>query len=256
MSDTIPISEVFGPTIEGEGPVIGRPTVFVRTGGCDYRCSWCDSLHAVLPAHRKEWTPCTPHAVFAMVRALAPKPIMVTLSGGNPCMHKGLEEVIRMGHEHGDTFAVETQGTIATRWLKDCDWVVLSPKPPSSGMKYDHDKLLRCLIVARGIHPYVHVAGQVIALKVPVFNSDDLFFAEHVGKQFPDLPLYLSVGNATPPKDEAATEEFNTWQRGEAGLLDLLNRYDWLCQMVIQRKMQAIVLPQMHVLVWGNRRGV
>ena len=40
---TIAISEIFGPTIQGEGALIGKPTVFVRTGGCDYRCSWCDT---------------------------------------------------------------------------------------------------------------------------------------------------------------------------------------------------------------------
>ena len=39
----MPIMEIFGPTIQGEGMVIGRKTMFVRTGGCDYSCSWCDS---------------------------------------------------------------------------------------------------------------------------------------------------------------------------------------------------------------------
>ena len=39
----IPVLEIFGPTIQGEGRVIGRKTMFVRTAGCDYRCSWCDS---------------------------------------------------------------------------------------------------------------------------------------------------------------------------------------------------------------------
>jgi 7-carboxy-7-deazaguanine synthase len=55
MKERIRISEIFGPTIQGEGPLIGRPTVFVRTGGCDYRCSWCDTLYAVLPEYRDEW---------------------------------------------------------------------------------------------------------------------------------------------------------------------------------------------------------
>lgn len=39
----IPVLEVFGPTVQGEGMVIGRKTMFVRTAGCDYRCAWCDS---------------------------------------------------------------------------------------------------------------------------------------------------------------------------------------------------------------------
>lgn len=39
----IPVMEIFGPTVQGEGMVIGQKTMFVRTAGCDYRCSWCDS---------------------------------------------------------------------------------------------------------------------------------------------------------------------------------------------------------------------
>lgn len=249
----IPISEIFGPTIQGEGPVIGRPTVFVRTGGCDFRCSWCDSLHAVLPEHKKDWIKRTPFEVFASIRELSPEPIMVTLSGGNPAMHADIKELIDIGHSVGYTFSVETQGTIAAKWLADCDWVVLSPKPPSSGMKYDREKLGRCVEAAAPARVW---RTDRIALKVPIFNSDDLYFAEHVGRQFPDLPLYLSVGNTQPPADEAATGDFNVWNRGQADLNDLLKRYDWLCQMVLQRKIAAIVLPQMHVLLWGNKRAV
>ena len=39
----IPVIEIFGPTIQGEGMVVGQKTMFVRTAGCDYSCSWCDS---------------------------------------------------------------------------------------------------------------------------------------------------------------------------------------------------------------------
>src|SRR5258707_1130477 len=78
------ISECFR-TIQGEGQLIGRPTVFVRTGGCDYRCARCDTLYAVLPEHRGEWTPMSPAEVFAEVEHLTEhRPILVTLSGGNP----------------------------------------------------------------------------------------------------------------------------------------------------------------------------
>lgn len=34
---------IFGPTVQGEGMVIGQKTMFVRTAGCDYQCAWCDS---------------------------------------------------------------------------------------------------------------------------------------------------------------------------------------------------------------------
>ena len=69
-AETIRISEIFGPTIQGEGMLIGQPTVFVRTGGCDYRCSWCDTLHAVDSAYRHDWTPMDAEAIWQEVRDL------------------------------------------------------------------------------------------------------------------------------------------------------------------------------------------
>jgi len=64
----IRISEIFGPTIQGEGPLIGKPTVFVRTAGCDYRCAWCDTLYAVLPDYHGEWSSMTPAAIMTRVK--------------------------------------------------------------------------------------------------------------------------------------------------------------------------------------------
>src|SRR5581483_11650185 len=114
---TITVVEAFGPTIQGEGALIGKPTVFVRTGGCEYRCAWCDTLYAVLPEHRSEWYPMTKEEVFAEVQRLSGhKPILVTLSGGNPAIQP-LESLIDLGHEHGYTFTIETQGSIAQPWF-------------------------------------------------------------------------------------------------------------------------------------------
>ena len=45
----LPVVEIFGPTIQGEGAEAGIPTHFVRVGGCDFRCSWCDTMYAVDP---------------------------------------------------------------------------------------------------------------------------------------------------------------------------------------------------------------
>jgi len=192
-----------------------------------------------------------PVGIFGEIKTLSKgRPMLVTLSGGNPCMHSLLGQVIDAGHGAGYTFAVETQGTIAVPWLARCDYVILSPKPPSSGQPWTDTiktKLARCVEVADHRH---------VVLKVPIFSSDDLAFAEYIGNLHPKLPLYLSVGNAHPPTDSAATEALRKADRGEADLLGLLAHYDWLCQMVLQRGLRAIVLPQLHVLTWGNRRGV
>ena len=141
----IRVSEIFGPTVQGEGLLIGRPTVFVRTGGCDFRCSWCDTLYAVLPEYHDEWRPMSPEAIMAEVARLSGgRPVLVTLSGGNPALQP-LAPLIALGHAAGYRFAMETQGSVAQPWFADLDWLVLSPKPPSSGMTMDWRSFDECL---------------------------------------------------------------------------------------------------------------
>lgn len=41
--DTVVVSEIFGPTFQGEGPSLGRRAAFVRLGRCDLHCAWCDT---------------------------------------------------------------------------------------------------------------------------------------------------------------------------------------------------------------------
>src|SRR5438270_5257128 len=148
MKECIRISEIFGPTIQGEGPLIGRPTVFVRTGGCDYRCSWCDTLYAVLPQYRADWSPMGPAEILAQVDDLAHgEPVLVSLSGGNPALQP-LQLLIELGRSRRHSFALETQGSVAQPWFAALDWLILSPKPPSSGMPTDWSAVHACLAAA------------------------------------------------------------------------------------------------------------
>ena len=137
---TVPIAEVFGPTIQGEGPLAGVPTAFVRVGGCDYKCSWCDSLHAVLPEHVRKLDRWTPEQIRDAVRDVTDGTAAkwVTISGGNPAMYEQLGHVADMlVDDLGLYVAVETQASRWQDWLSGVDQLVLSPKPPSSGMWTD-----------------------------------------------------------------------------------------------------------------------
>ena len=231
----IRISEIFGPTIQGEGPLIGTPTVFVRTAGCDYRCTWCDTLYAVLPEHRDEWTFMSDIEVLREVNRLsADRPILITLSGGNPALQP-LANLIRSGREQGHRFALETQGSVAQPWFAELDSLVLSPKPPSSGMTPDWSALSAC-IEAAGERPS-------IALKIVVFDDADFAFAQDVSTRFPRLPLYLQPGNPI--------------HQTELDTRALLDRLSWLVDKTRAAQWyEARVLPQLHVLAWGNKRGV
>jgi len=243
MTQTIAVSEIFGPTVQGEGPLIGRPTVFVRTGGCDYRCRWCDTLYAVLPEYRDEWMPLTAEAIAARIGALtAGQPVLVSLSGGNPALQP-LAPLVDLGHRAGHRFALETQGSVARDWFAALDWLVLSPKPPSSGMATDWAAFDACLAAA-GDAPRR-------ALKIVVFDEADYAYARATAARFPRLPVYLQTGNPAPElgRDDPSGSE--------ADFDVLRQRTRWLIERVASdRWFDATVLPQLHVLVWGNRRGV
>ncbi|RUW64908.1 7-carboxy-7-deazaguanine synthase QueE, partial [Mesorhizobium sp. M4B.F.Ca.ET.049.02.1.2] len=183
MKGRIRISEIFGPTVQGEGPLIGRPTVFVRTGGCDYRCRWCDTLYAVLPEFREDWTLMTPTAILTEVERLSSSArVLVSLSGGNPALQP-LAPLIEQGHHKGHTFALETQGSVSQPWFAELDWLILSPKPPSSGMATDWQALDDCVAAATG-------AAQKV-VEVAVFDDHDYAYAQVVANRYPALPVYL-----------------------------------------------------------------
>ncbi len=240
MSDLIRVSEIFGPTIQGEGALIGQPTVFVRTGGCDYRCDWCDSLHAVDAEYRATWAPMAAADVMAEIAHLSgDRPIMVTLSGGNPAIQP-LGPLIAAGRDRGYRFALETQGSVARDWFSGLDMLVLSPKPPSSGMAVDWAAFDECLAAGQGARS---------VLKIVIFDEADYQWAREVAGRYPALPLYLQPGNHTPPppEDESAAVDRDGIEARMRWLVDRVVRDGWF---------RATVLPQLHVTLWGNRRRV
>ncbi|MDH2326939.1 7-carboxy-7-deazaguanine synthase QueE [Cereibacter sp. SYSU M97828] len=231
---TLRIAEIFGPTIQGEGALIGQPTVFIRAGGCDYRCSWCDSLHAVDSIHRHEWAVMAPEAIMAEVSRLSGgQPLTVSISGGNPAI-QDFAPVIALGRAAGFTFACETQGSIPRGWFADLSLLVLSPKPPSSGQVVDWDAFDACVAAARNA-----------VMKIVIFDEVDLAWAREAAARHPQLPLYLQPGNPetdpTLPVDPQRLADRMLW------LVDRTVGAGWLVPRI---------LPQLHVLIWGNRRGV
>ena len=236
----IRVSEIFGPTIQGEGALIGEPTVFVRTGGCDYRCVWCDTMHAVDSAYRHTWTPMTTEQVWTEVEKLSgDTPCTVSLSGGNPAIQP-FGDLIDLGHSKGYRFALETQGSVPADWFAKLDTLVLSPKPPSSEMEVDWDIFGQCL---------AKVGDTNTVLKIVIFDDIDYDWAKQVADKYPTLPLYIQPGNHTPPPADDDSHEVDM-----DGLMD---RMHWLVDKAMDDKwFRPCILPQLHVLLWGNKRGV
>lgn len=233
------IAEIFGPTIQGEGALIGVPTVFVRTGGCDYRCVWCDSMHAVDSAYRHEWLPMSAGAVMAEIERLATAPLTVSLSGGNPAI-QDFGPLIVLGKARGYRFGLETQGSVPRDWFAALDLLTLSPKPPSSAMATDWALLAEC----------IERAGDCrTVLKIVVFDEADYRYARDVAARHPGLEVFLQPGNHTPPppQDDTATVDHD----------GIMRRMEWLIGRALDDAwFDATILPQLHVSIWGNKRGV
>lgn len=273
---TFPIAEVFGPTIQGEGALAGVPTYFVRMGGCDYACLWCDSAHAVLAEQVRNLPRFTVPQIMDQLKALPKGPHWLTISGGNPALYD-LSDLL-VGWVAGSKFnkvAVETQGSKYHDWLQYVDLLTVSPKAPSSGT----DPKLSEANFAAFIGRFLPTNDRETVIKVVVFDQADLDWARKIHLSYEELPMYLSVGTAMgglsgkwvpPAYDPARFDKFDqarfdrglgmTWTT--RGLSDdqrsLLERYRWLADQVKADPKMAdvVVLPQLHVLAYGHGRGV
>lgn len=179
--------------------------------------------------------------IFQKLNALAGENYNhVTISGGNPALLKHLADFVEKAKAQHIKLAVETQGTMYQEWLKKIDDVTISPKPPSSGMHTDFDKLehiLNCLNDGEGHYNF----------KVVVFDDADFEYAVDIHHRYPEVPFYLQIGN--PYLDGEYVENHTE---------KLMTRYAWLVDktMADARMNDVRILPQLHTLLWSNKQGV
>lgn len=250
LQKKIPLVEMFGPTIQGEGAVIGQQTYFMRFGLCDYRCRMCDSMHAVDPVQVKT------HARFLTQEQIADEFVKefwlrdstrwISLSGGNPCIHD-LSFLISVLGRSGFKFAVETQGTLAPSWLSLCDIITVSPKGPGMGENCDLNVLDSFMRYVMSAHP------TAVNIKVVVFDARDLEFAKLLWERYRHngILFYLSLGNPYPPGLQPKDPDWSTH------MATLIGAYKQLFEDIKQDPIlsQMRFLPQWHVFVWGNEKG-
>lgn len=258
MTETeYPISEIFGPTIQGEGPLVGTRTFFVRFAGCDFDCSWCDTKYAVSPKY-EGWskTMMTAREISDQLEILGIlENDWITFSGGNPALF--VDDALCQ-HLVEYRTAMETQGSKAllenvTNWL-DC--LIVSPKAPSSGMaqRMDFADVSDILMQRRD--------DQLTALKYVAFTDKDIRWIKDFTVMInpPDfVKLYISAGTPLP------TNIVSTDNEGEdrISVLDdsrliVCDSYTSLVERVLKdpEMKDFTVGLQTHVLVWGQKRGV
>ena len=180
-TSTLPVMEAFY-TLQGEGFHQGKAAYFIRLGGCDVGCFWCDVKESWdASAHpQKTVTQIIEEAKQAISQSAGINPIFV-ITGGEPLLHNLDELTLTLRSENFKT-NIETSGSspLSGYW----DWICLSPK-----------KFKKTL-------PEVFAAAN--ELKVIVYNKADFKWAEENAAQVSaNCKLYLqpewSKANAITP---------------------------------------------------------
>ncbi len=162
-TDSLPVMEYFY-TIQGEGYHQGKAAYFIRLGGCDVGCVWCDV---------KESWDATKHPLVSIDTLLkeikkTPSPIAV-ITGGEPLLHN-LDAFTIALRQQGIQTNIETSGSspLSGTW----DWICLSPKKFKA--------------------PLPEVITKADELKIIVYNKSDFVWGEKFAAQVsPKCKLYL-----------------------------------------------------------------
>jgi 7-carboxy-7-deazaguanine synthase len=172
LATLLPVMEHFY-TIQGEGFHQGKAAYFIRLGGCDVGCVWCDV---------KESWDAEKHEKFAVgslqLAVLETPATLAVITGGEPLMHN-LDELTASLKSVGIQTNIETSGAhpLSGNW----DWICLSPKKFKA--------------------PLPEILPKANELKIVVFNKSDFDWAEkYAALVSPDCKLYLQ------PEWDKATE--------------------------------------------------
>lgn len=221
------ISEIFL-SIEGEGIRTGAPAVFIRLFGCNLRCKYCDSMYAV---EGDDFQNMTPQEVLEKVKSFNTQ--FVTLTGGEPLIHKDVKVLLKMLDDSGYEINIETNGT--------------QPKP--KGIR----KLI-CTMdwksISSGMQPKMKMEnmmtlGEKDVLKFVVGTEEDLLDAtrviEAMERRFNALGKRLPTFYVSPIFGAMKYEDMVNWILGNE----------------VMRRNNVRFQVQLHKIIWDpDARGV
>ncbi|MEM7455315.1 MAG: 7-carboxy-7-deazaguanine synthase QueE [Planctomycetota bacterium] len=225
------ISEIYQ-SRQGEGLLTGTPSIFVRTSGCNLRCSFCDTPFT-------SWEPDGSKMTVAEIMDATSKYDAghVVITGGEPAIQRELGELCAEFNQAGIHITIETAGTVELEVA--CDLMSISPKLRNStpsvdragGWSRKHEQSRkRPDVLNQLMSAYEH------QLKYVVSHPDDL--AEIV-QQLESLDGYDPARVLLMPEgiQQSDLEEKETWLR------PLCAEYGF------------VFCPRLHILWYGNKRG-
>jgi 7-carboxy-7-deazaguanine synthase len=221
------IAELFY-SIQGEGSLVGVPSVFIRTSGCNLRCAWCDTPYT---SWQPEGADLTLGQIVDEVKAHPARHVVVT--GGEPMIAPEIVPLTERLRGLGWHITIETAGTVFQPVA--CDLMSISPKlansTPNGRWAAQHDRLRiqpEVLLELMGRYAY--------QLKFVIEKPDDLEEVRAlIGTLEADRGRVILMAEGTD-RDR------------------LRERAVWLAEICKQEGFRFS--PRLHVELWGNRRGV
>ena len=222
------IAETFY-SIQGEGALVGVPSVFVRTAGCNLRCTWCDTPYT-------SWSPegvdRQVAEIAAEVAAFRARHVVVT--GGEPLIAPEIVPLTEALCALGLHITIETAGTVFAPVA--CNLMSISPKlanstPWETPWAQTHERLRIQPDVLRRL-----AASYEYQLKFVVVRPEDL----------EEIRSVVRTAGAEPGRVVLMPEGTDPEVLRERGR--------WLAELCKQEGFRFS--PRLHIELWGNRRGV
>ncbi|WP_395745310.1 7-carboxy-7-deazaguanine synthase QueE [Prosthecobacter sp.] len=228
------ISETFY-SVQGEGSLVGVPSVFVRTSGCNLRCAWCDTPYA---SWKPEGTEMSVEEIMAIVQREPTRYVVVT--GGEPMVAKGMPELLAGLRAAGKHITIETAGTIAPDGVA-CDLASISPKLAHSTP--DEARAGKAWVEK---HERTRLQPEVLRAWCSSYDYQLKFVIATEADVEEVRAVVASIGVPVPPEKillmpEGITQE--ALRARQSWLVDVCKRTGWRYS------------PRLHIDLFGNKRG-
>jgi 7-carboxy-7-deazaguanine synthase len=221
------IAELFY-SLQGEGSLVGVPSVFIRTSGCNLRCAWCDTPYT-------SWSPeGTDFDLDQIVDEVEAHPTRyVVITGGEPMIQPEMVPLTERLRALGMHITIETAGTVFQPVA--CDLMSISPKlsnsTPAGSFAEPHDRLrIQPAVLAQLMVRYEY------QLKFVVEKPADL----------EEIHALMETLDAPPERVILMPEGIDPARLAE--------RAQWLAEICKEEGFRFS--PRLHIDLWGSRRGV
>jgi len=218
------IAEIFY-SIQGEGTLLGVPSVFVRTSGCNLRCAWCDTPYT---SWQPEGDERSVESIADEVERYGASHVVVT--GGEPMIAPEIVELTRRLAGH---LTIETAGTVDADVR--CDLMSISPKlansTPEGRWAAQHERLRHQPEVLKSL-----MRRFEYQLKFVIARAEDIVEVRAILKETgADGECVVLMPEGVEP-------------------VVLAERARWLAEICKQEGFRFS--PRLHIDLWGNRRGI